>query len=317
MDRARLWVVTSQIPPENQHANLDYFENESARIQESLRRLLRNNSLRWAVGQLERGERGRAHLQCALAFRNGVRMSTVKELIDWPSQPHCEKARGSAEQNAVYCSKEQGRICVGFEVGDRPAQGQRSDLVEIYERLRRNGDNVVEVADDYPGQFLRYGRAFRDAASFFKPRPMERYGILLWGDTGTGKSRNAANIAGPQAYYKDDSQWWEGYARERFVIWDDFDWEEQRLKRFLKIFDHHPTRVPVKGTSATISSEIFIVTSNETIDEWWPDAKERHRDALKRRFRYIVEIFDGGYRFDKGNEIAWLDAGLKKINEFE
>lgn len=56
----------------------------------------------FVVGK-EVGSSGTPHLQCYAEFRSPMRLSSLKE---WNHRVHWEKARGTREQNLVYCRKE-------------------------------------------------------------------------------------------------------------------------------------------------------------------------------------------------------------------
>lgn len=56
----------------------------------------------WIFGK-EEGEEGTPHLQGYVRFKNHVRFTTIKNALP---RAHIEKAKGSDEQNYVYCSKE-------------------------------------------------------------------------------------------------------------------------------------------------------------------------------------------------------------------
>ncbi len=313
--RSRLWVGTSQCPEEDQHHDEDYYSQWASDIATDVK-----SECEWYCGQFERGEQGRAHLQFTVYFTNAVGMRHVKELCGgiWPQPPHLEIAKGNAESNKRYCSKDDGRLGVGAEVGIMPRQGKRKDLEEIYHRLRHDGEGIRSVADGFAGQYMRYSRSFEKARDFHEAKAKERFGILLYGESGTGKSRNAGHIIGEREFYdKCLHKWWDGYDGEEVVIWDDFDWEGERLREFLRLFDWRPARIQKKGATCQINTTMFVFTSNETIDTWWPEASEAHRRALERRFKFIVNIQDGDVaRFEKGTEEDWLECGLLKLFSF-
>lgn len=69
------------------------------------------------------------------------RLSGIKLLIS--SRAHCEVARGSAEQNRVYCTKEAGRIRGPYEFGNMIGRGKRVDLEALVEFADTN-----EITDE-------------------------------------------------------------------------------------------------------------------------------------------------------------------------
>lgn len=272
----------------------------------------------WAVYQYEVGESGRKHLQFAVYFKHARSRKSIGELELWPSRPHLETIKGTYGDCAKYCSKEEGRVVAGDEVGERPMQGSRSDLADIYWALREGGEGILAVADRYPGDFMRYGRSFREAQFLYKPRVRKRRGVLFYGETGLGKSRNADAVVRGRSTYDHPGgkgNWWDGYDGEDVVIFDDFDWKETPVREFLKWLDWKPKKVQRKGGFVKINAEWIIFTSNDTMDEWWPE-DPAHRDAVARRFDFIICLTEAGPIFDKGSVDEWKEKGFKEINNF-
>lgn len=86
--------------------------------------------------------------------------------VEWDftaSMAHCQKflrctwapAKGSQEQNIVYCSKENDFV----EFGERKLQGQRSDLLDVKLAID-NGATNGELWQQHFSNMTRYHRAF-------------------------------------------------------------------------------------------------------------------------------------------------------------
>jgi len=108
----------------------------------------------------------------------------------------------------------------------------------------------------------------------------------LWihGDAGTGKTALADSIL-PNAYPKNCDKWWDGYDRQTGVILNDLDKYHVSLGHDLKLWTEHRSFIAhTKGGALRIRPEIFIVTSQYTLDEIWTDSETR--DALRRRFAF-------------------------------
>ena len=64
--------------------------------------LLSARAKQWVIGK-EVGDSGTPHLQCYFQFPNQTRFATLKRAIP---NGHWEKAKGNAQQNLAYCSKD-------------------------------------------------------------------------------------------------------------------------------------------------------------------------------------------------------------------
>lgn len=90
---------------------------------------------------------------------------------------------------------------------------------------------------------------------------------VLQGPTGTGKSKWALENY-PNAYWKQRSNWWDGYKGEKDVIIDEFyGWLPFDL--CLRICDRYPLLVETKGGNVPFKGENIIFTSNSVPNSWW------------------------------------------------
>lgn len=106
---------------------------------------------------------------------------------------------------------------------------------------------------------------------------------VYWGETGTGKSRQAWLDAGDDAYIKNpNTKWWDGYKGQKNVIIDEFV-GEIRINYLLTWFDNYPCIVECKGYSIPLEATNFWITSNLPVSEWFPLANPNHTAALLRR----------------------------------
>lgn len=113
------------------------------------------------------------------------------------------------------------------------------------------------------------------------------------GVTDQGKTRKATeDNAGDFYLLSKDTQsiWFDGYAKERVLIWDDFHWDDVKLQYLLRLLDGYPLKLPVKGGFAWAMYDKVIITTNLPSDLWYPIADDRHRAALARRINEEVEF---------------------------
>ena len=123
-------------------------------------------------------------------------------------------------------------------------------------------------------------RKHKDKA--FTPMTVEVY----WGAPGTGKTRKA-HEDDPDLYMlpsgSSGTVWWDGYdpVAHKTILIDDFYGGAIKYGLLLKLLDGYRFNLPVKGGYVWKSYTRVILTSNKSIDEWYPS--EVDISALKRR----------------------------------
>ncbi|AGA18368.1 hypothetical protein [uncultured marine virus] len=273
-----------------------------------------DDSMRLLVYQLERGDMGTPHLQGYVKYLERKTFAAVKTL--WPSA-HLEPAKASPMQNLAYCTKPEGRLDGPWKYGDWERamgnQGERNDWHDIKAFLTEQLQLGVltedelfdEVIDRWPAK-AREERAVRVHTEACKRRLMrsaiavnpsagERSPpqiVVLWGPTGSGKTRRAWEEAGPLAYSKPQGQWFDGYRGQANVILDEWPDETIGIQLVLQMLDRYPLMVAVKGSFASWCPRRVWLTSNIEPSAWFPEASQRHRDALRRRLRDFGTIIN-------------------------
>jgi len=224
---------------------------------------------------------GTPHLQGYVVFSTNKRLSAVKKLMS--SRYHLELAKGTAQENYDYCTKD-GWVT---ERGDRPLSRAGVGL-----KNKERWLDVIRAAkegtaqEEYPREFLQYNSTI---LKLYTPAlaDLDHYcGLWYTGPPGTGKSRSARKEY-PGSYDKLLNKWWDGYEGEESVLIDDIGLDNKLMGTFLKRYvDHYPFRAEFKGGSKLIRPKTVIVTSNYTIQQIWPDDLQL-QEALMRRFKVV------------------------------
>lgn len=236
---------------------------------------------KYVVCGKEVGESGTPHLQGYVYFQDAKTMSAVSAYLP---RAHLEKARGTAEENYQYCTKENDY----YEYGEKPLEprdGGRLEKERWELALAAVTENRLEdVPADILGRNLKSLQYAATALKVSKRNLEDTEESMEWyyGESGTGKSRKARE-ENPGAYLKMCNKWWDGYQGQDVVIIEDFDSDHKMLCHHLKIWaDRYPFPAEVKGGKIDIRPRKIIVTSNYRPDDIWTDEKDL--DPILRRF---------------------------------
>lgn len=254
---------------------------------------------RWMIIGNERGEVcGTHHFQGFVMFKNAVRFSTVRELC---STAHWEVARGTWEENKVYCSKSGDFITYGTEPATLKRKGEAGAEAEKqrWRHMRELAavDDFDTLEDEYPREATLYEPQFKRIA--IKKAPVQdlaagtKVGTWIYGPPGTGKTYYAVHSIVPRSsvYLKDLDKWWDGYDQRvhKLVVLDDMDPFHKGLAREIKIWtQEYAVNAQVKGGYMNIRPQQVVVTSNYRIHEIWEDRVTQ--ETMYRRFRCLKKM---------------------------
>lgn len=166
----------------------------------------------------EVGSSGTRHLQGYIIFESSKRLSGVKKIHP---TAHWEIALGTTDQNVKYCSKDGDYQ----EVGIKPMTTQEKGLLEKerWKLILQHAKAGTLEEHDAKVYFTHYATAEKLAARYAKPKSLPKFVNVYWGATGTGKSHDAWEHAGPDAYPKSPrSIFWNGYSGQKNMIIDEF-----------------------------------------------------------------------------------------------
>lgn len=231
---------------------------------------------------------GMHHIQGYVEFPEPVRFARIKKVLG--DGVHCTASRGSAKDNRDYCTKEDAHF---LEMGAPAAQGARSDILALRDEVRAgasdkdlfDNDCVCEPAIKY----IRSVDRMRLAYGIGTAQPTrDAIRVELWyGPTGTGKSRAARELF-PNAYWKNQSMWWPGYAGQEQVVWDEFSGCCCTPTELNLILDRYPHTVQFKGGDVALRATTIILISNYPPSSWWGEKTRFDLPALARRFTCVV-----------------------------
>lgn len=245
---------------------------------------------------------GRQHFQAYAEFDSGITLAQfTKRLGD--KKIKVQKRYGSQDEAINYCKKD-GKF---FEFGERKKQGERTDLKEIARKLIDGSKSIEDIMMEEPDTYCRYRNGLKDFAGLGLKNTTKEFRqvevIVLWGDPGTGKTREAKEN-NPSNYTLEmgDRVWFDGYNGEKCLIIDDFyGWI--KYGQLLRILDGYQLRLEVKGSFTYANWNKVYITSNVHPRDWYDRGLT---GALSRRINKIDR------KCSKGN----TDLGANKCIEF-
>lgn len=236
---------------------------------------------------------GCRHWHAYVELKRSQRLPWLRRLFG-SSSLHAEPRRGSPEEADHYCTKEGDAI---LRIGERSAghPGSRTDLYRIVDLARDNGITRTQIDWEYPLIGARYSRwADRICGEMLRTRSeaFRRVDVtVLWGPTGTGKTRKARELAGLRGplwtYPIGDGLWFDGYWGQPSILLDDFTgW--MKLGYLLRLLDGHPIMMPVKTTFTHAGFSHVYITSNQHPSCWYTNVAAASQAALMRRITTIT-----------------------------
>lgn len=258
------------------------------------------NVVQYTIWQVEMGENGTLHLQGYLVLKKAQTLEYLKKHFD--NGAHWEIRRGTHIQAKEYCSKEDTKVLGPFELGDDSkvptGQGQRSDLLAVKKAIDEGKDEIYLV-DEHFGTCAKHMRFFRDYKRIKSAQRNWKTEVwVIWGKTGTGKSRYCAEHY-PNAYWKPQSNWWDGYTGQEVVVIDEFyGWLSYSF--MLRLLDRYPLVLETKGGHTTFLAKKIIITSNKEPKDWFDPVRNAFA-PLERRIDKVLN-FPADQFFDLGLE---------------
>lgn len=251
------------------------------------------DSIQYAKWQLERGDgESRLHLQGVIRFGTIKTMKWTKTVLGCP-HAHVEIVR-SWEHAKAYCGKAETRVAGPWEVGeDGPGQGKRTDLAEIVNKCT-TGKTMKDLATEHPEAIVKFGRGLQHLLLLKNP-PRKRLNVevyIFYGAAGVGKTRLVHDLC-PDVYtvFCLKNPWFDGYNMEDAILLDDYGPKLMDINLLKRILDIYPITVPVKGGYTAMNATKIFITTNYTMDNWYPTVGGTDFDALMRRCSYFN--FDG------------------------
>lgn len=250
--------------------------------------------------QRECAASGTYHIQAFIWLGTRRRRTAISELFGDGENPHCEPCK-SPRDAEKYCRKAETRYAGPYsnieakEVANI-GQGSRTEIAAACEAIRE-GARLETVATEHSTTYVKYYRGLIQLHAIIQPKRCFKSTVLwLYGETGSGKSRCARQVAdtatanGWSSYSKSGSnKWFDGYGGDQCLIWDELT-EEFPITLLLQILDRYELQVETKGGYVNFNPKLIIITTNYSPGETFININEKHMQALHRRINHCLEF---------------------------
>lgn len=231
---------------------------------------------------------GKWHWQGYVEFSRQISRRQLKEVL---GSSHFEPRAGTAEQAAMYCTKE-GSYC---EHGEISRPGTRTDLKSIAQSIV-DGTSVFNVASESPSLFVQYGRGLTLLESTVRRGQQRAFRDvkcqIWWGKTGTGKTRTFFSQYGiDDSYrflYRPGRDFWDGYTGQKHILFDEFE-SQILLSNMLMYTDVYPLQLDVKFGHTYAQWDSVTIISNSNPQTFYHNCSAERRDAFARRISSVIE----------------------------
>lgn len=277
----------------------------------------KKNNIKLFIYNTEVGENGTVHYQGYVEMVHPVGLKTMKNIIP---KGHLEPRKGTKYEAIKYCLKnylegETGIVEESFKdfkikeleeldfglysygVNNELTIQEYLNSIEICEQpkliqLKKLIDEGKEDREIAEHDFITWSRSFRALERYRllvkEKRTWQMDVVVIFGPTGTGKSRYCADTY-RNAYWKQKSNWWDGYNGEETIILDEFyGW--LKFDVLLRLLDRYPFMIETKGGQMNFTSKRIVITSNKLPEDWYTN---EYFDALKRRittYKHFKEL---------------------------
>lgn len=288
---------------------------------------------KYIVFQEERGAQGTTHVQGYVYFANAKQVQAVSRMGPF-RHAHLEIARGTAEQNRDYCTKEDTRVNGPWEDGTIPMQGKSNAARELVSAIVNLDVAVEEIAEEDLYTYVRCEKMMKAARMHALKKKCRSMGyrdvrtLVIWGKPGVGKSRLAAWIGsqGDHRCYRIHqpidvhTRWaFNEYDGEDTLIIEDAFFQPERIPEFLKILDgYFYHQYAMYGWIYPCWTRV-IITANTDVYKWSVSMQSNEITPLQRRLTHCYEMdMPTMWNADGSPELPypeWLDHAF--LNNFE
>lgn len=325
--RSTHWVYTHFL-----HDDCDDFPNKEMEVENT------KTVYKVVAGgyQTELTKDGKRHIQGWVIFDKEVILSTLKGLFC--KTIHWEKMQGTVEDSIRYCTKEFCDKDPNFRCKvdgterrfgsdgirnphGRGGKGARNDLQAVID-LVDEGNTLKDVASTCPEEWIKFNRGIQSYHSMVQKDwvEQEREFIIMWGESGTGKSWQAKRIIGEDSYYIPEMNnsgflSFETYDSQKWILIEEFKGMGLFIDDLKRMTDRYKCILRGRGCSKQALHTGLIITSQVNPASWYPNDREEDRVALLRRVTQLWQMSRKYWLNQLTGNVMDNPCGLQSQNE--
>jgi hypothetical protein len=257
----------------------------------------------WCMAD-EVGECGTHHTHIYMVCSSVVRFSSIKKRFDGG---HFEMCRGTSQENRDYIFKlgkhEKGKKAETHlpetreEYGDIPMErpGQRNDIIDLHDMVE-NGMTNVEIIKENPRFSFQIEKIEKLRQTLIEekiPNWRELEVTYVYGDTGTGKSRDIFEEHGYENVYAvmDYDHPFDGYQGQNVIVFEEYN-SNLKIGSMLKYMDGHKCTLPCRyHNKQACYTKVYFATNIKLEEQYRNIQRENPKtwQAFLRRINKIKE----------------------------
>lgn len=248
----------------------------------------------------------REHYHGVICFNYAPTWGAIKRMFcSWVhiQKPFQEDGTGKNDPSWCinYCSKK-GNIIEGpWENGKRNKPGYRSDInnptLKVIEEIEQ-GNTLKQIqAENKAFYFHNEQKVISSFARINTPKkyqPGEKRFIIMYGESGAGKSEtadlkfpDAAEMPAPQK--GSEKVWWDGFHGQEAVVFDEWGHGRIPYRDCCRLVNYRWFRAKIHHAYVLFNAKIIIVTTTIHPKYWYQTVQDK--TELKRRIQEMGELW--------------------------
>lgn len=232
---------------------------------------------------------GSKHFQCYVAFKNAIRISKeYYKLARW------FPAKGSAEDNYDYCTKEDD---TPIEWGEMPKPNKLKRIKDLKEATEEELDDAPIVYYNIIEKY-KQNKSNELTLDDLGRKPIQVYYIS--GLPGFGKTEIAELLIKKYMIKNNISIWnsvkyqdgfWLGVSKgAKVALYDDFRDSHMKPSEFINFIDYKKHNMNIKGGSLKNFYEFIVITSVQDLMSIYYEFQKKNEEPSKQWMRRVTEV---------------------------